>query len=199
MCQLLGRAQTNTNLQLYLAFIDFTKAYDNINWDALWQVFCTYGVLTHFISLLEDLHLGTHAAMWLGGHLGRNFPITNGVRQGCVVAPLLFNVSLDFIVKEALRALPNCGVEIEFWSGGELVYTPGSGPLSLATIAVMLYVDDMVLFSTNVGKLVDMLRVVDFWASEMAMCINVTKTKIMSLGRGAPQLLVNTPIHSGFV
>jgi hypothetical protein len=27
----------------------------------------------------------------------------------------------------------------------------------------------------------------------MAMCINVVKTKIMSMGRGAPQLLVNTP------
>jgi len=55
----------------------------------------------------------------------------------------------------------------------------------------------MVLFSTNVGKLVEMLRVVDFWAFEMAMCINVAKTKIMSIGKGAPQLPVNTPIHSG--
>jgi len=79
------------------------------------------------------------------------------------------------------------------------VYTPGSTPLSLATIVVLLYADDMVLFNTNVGKLVEMLKVVDFWASEMAMRINVTKTntKIMLVGRGAPQLLVNTPICSG--
>lgn len=69
---------------------------------------------------------------------------------------------LDFIVKEALRALPNYGVEVEFWSGRELVYTLGSGPLSLATIVVLLYADDMVLFSTNARKLVEMLKVVDF-------------------------------------
>jgi hypothetical protein len=31
-----------------------------------------------------------------------------------VATPLLFNVFLDFIVKEALRALPDCGVEVEF-------------------------------------------------------------------------------------
>jgi len=31
-----------------------------------------------------------------------------------VVAPLLFNVFLDFIVNKALRALPNYGVEVEF-------------------------------------------------------------------------------------
>jgi hypothetical protein len=71
-------------------------------------------------------------------------------------------VFLDFIVKEAFRALPNCGVEVEFWSRGELVFTPSSRPLSLATIAMLLYVDDMVLFNTNVGKLVEMLKVVDF-------------------------------------
>jgi hypothetical protein len=52
---------------------------------------------------------------------------------------LLFNVLLDFIVKEALRALPDYGVEVEFWFGGELMYTHGSGPLSLATIVVLLY------------------------------------------------------------
>ncbi len=79
-----------------------------------------------------------------------------------MVAPLLFNVFLDFIVKEALRALPDCGVEVEFWSRRELVYTPSSGPLFLATIVVLLYLDDMVLFSMDVGKLVDMLKVVDF-------------------------------------
>jgi hypothetical protein len=69
--------------------------------------------------------------------------------------------------------------------------------LSLATIVVSLYVDDMVLFSTDAGKLVERLRVVDFWASKMAMRINAAKTKIMSVGRGAPQLLADTPILSG--
>jgi len=70
-------------------------------------------------------------------------------------------VLLDFIVKEALKALSDYGVEVEFWYGGELLYTLGSGPLSLATIVMLLYVDDMVMFNTNVGKLVKMLRVVD--------------------------------------
>jgi hypothetical protein len=45
--------------------------------------------------------------------------------------------------------------------------------------------------------LVEMLKVVDFWACKMAMRINAIETKIMSLGRGGPQLLVDTPTHSG--
>ncbi len=75
----------------------------------------------------------------------------------------------------------------------------GLGPLFLATIVVLLYADDMVLFSMDAGKLVEMLKVIDFWAYEMAMRINVTMTKIMSVGRGAPQLLADTPICSGFM
>jgi hypothetical protein len=66
-------------LQLHLAFIDLTKFYDNINWDALWQVLRTYGILAYLISLLEDSHSGTQAVVRLGGHLGRNFPVTSGV------------------------------------------------------------------------------------------------------------------------
>ncbi len=73
------------------------------------------------------------------------------------------------------------------------MYTPSLGPLSLATIVVLLYVNDMVLFSTDARKLVEMLRVVDFWALEMAMCINATKTKIMLVGKGTPSCLLTPP------
>ncbi len=55
----------------------------------------------------------------------------------------------------------------------------------------------MVMFNMDVRKLMEMLRVVNFWVFEMAMRINATKIKIMSMGRGAPQLPVDTPIHSG--
>jgi hypothetical protein len=77
--QLSGWAQVNTNLQLHLAFIDLTKAYDSVNRNALWQVLYTYGVPTRLIDLLEDLHLRTQATVLFGGHLGGNFPVTNGV------------------------------------------------------------------------------------------------------------------------
>ncbi len=70
--------------------------------------------------------------------------------------------------------------------------------LIYATIVVLLYADNMVLFNMDDGKLVEMLKVADFWASEMAMHINVAKTKIMSVGMGAPSCLL-TPIHSGCV
>jgi hypothetical protein len=50
--QLSQQAHASINLQLHFAFIGFTKVYDNINRNALWQVLCTYGVPTCFISFL---------------------------------------------------------------------------------------------------------------------------------------------------
>jgi hypothetical protein len=71
--------------------------------------------------------------------------------------------------------------------------------LSLTTIAALLYADDMVLFNANVDKLVTMLSMVDFWVMQLAMRINAAKTKIMSMGRGALELLAKTSISDGLV
>jgi hypothetical protein len=38
--------------------------------------------------------------------VGKEFIVNSGVRQGCVVAPLLFNVLLDFVVRQALADMP---------------------------------------------------------------------------------------------
>jgi hypothetical protein len=78
--QLSGKAQASSNVQLHLAFIDLAKAYGSVNREALWQVLRTYGVPERLIGLLRDLHSSTQAAMRLGGHVGRNFSVTNGVR-----------------------------------------------------------------------------------------------------------------------
>jgi hypothetical protein len=51
----------------------------------------------------------------------------------------------------------------------------------------------MVLFNMDAGKLVEMLKVVDFWAFEMVMHINAAKTKIMSVGRVPPSYLLTPP------
>jgi hypothetical protein len=70
--------------------------------DALWRILCIYRVPSRIVQLLKDLHVGTLVAIRLGGQMGKEFTINNSVRQGCVVALLLFNVFLDFVVKQAL-------------------------------------------------------------------------------------------------
>jgi hypothetical protein len=57
------------------------------------------------VGLLVDLHRGTHATFKAFGVESTMFDIHGGVRQGCNIAPTLFNLDLDFVTKQASAAL----------------------------------------------------------------------------------------------
>ena len=85
-----------------MAFVDLRKAYDSVPRDTLWRILHVYGVHTKLIELLMDLHTGTQAAVRMGGVVSEWFDVHGGVRQGCVIAPLLFNIYMDFVVRQAM-------------------------------------------------------------------------------------------------
>ena len=72
------------NRPLYATFIDFTKAFDT----GLWKLLSKYGCPEHFVTLIQGFHLGMKAQIRANGTLSDKFEITNGVKQGCVLAPL---------------------------------------------------------------------------------------------------------------
>ena len=63
-------------------YVDFRKAYDSVNRDALWKVLRLYGVHPKLITLLKDLHSSSAAAVRVGGELRQQLPVKAGVRQG---------------------------------------------------------------------------------------------------------------------
>jgi hypothetical protein len=73
-------AELTDNTQLHMGFIDLTKAYDWVNRDALWRISHIYMVPSRIVQLLEDLHVGTFIVIRLGGQVGKEFTVSNGVR-----------------------------------------------------------------------------------------------------------------------
>lgn len=167
----LGAACSEYRVCMAKAYIDFTKAYDSVNRWLLWKALRLYGVHTKIIALLEDLHDGTHAAVRLGGQVGPSFRVVAGVRQGCVIAPTLFNVMIDLVIRRALARMPeDCGIRFRM---------RGSGATDThERIVLLMYADDVVLMSSSVDQLVCMLKVMDQVACEFGMKINASKTKI---------------------
>ncbi len=132
--QLSNTAQHSKGTQLHLSFIDLTKAYNWVNQDALWRILRVYRVPSKIVELLEDLHIGTLATIRLGGDLVQEFSVGSRVRHGCIVAPLLFNVFLDFVVKQALASMPpDSGVSVQFWADGNLLFS--ASPEASLTLA----------------------------------------------------------------
>ena len=97
---------------LYKVFVDFSKAFDTIGMTGLWQLLGKYGCPDNFTTMIEALHTGVMANVSVGGEVSESFSITNGVKQGCVLAPMLFSIFLSAMIDEAFRDIED-GVYIQ--------------------------------------------------------------------------------------
>ena len=91
------------NRALYVVFVDFTKAFDTVGRSGLWQLLRKYGCPEKFSGMIESLHTGMMAKVKEAGELSDSFPVSNGVKQGCVLAPTLFSIFLSAMLAEAFK------------------------------------------------------------------------------------------------
>jgi hypothetical protein len=167
---------------IYMCFIDLRKAYDSVNREALWNVMRMYDVPEKLICLLKDLHEGTMAAVkWKGG-VSDWFEVKTGVRQGCMIAPLLFNIFIDYIVRDALHDMPS-GFKLGYRVGNHITWARSDKPLHEIIMQLLMYADDMVLVCDCPHDLKVLIERMDTITQKWGMCINVAKTKIMCIHR----------------
>ena len=89
-------------IPLYVCFIGLTKAYDSVDRTLLWTVLARFGVLQKMISVICQFHDGMRACVRLDGRVcSRWFAVEQGLRQGCVLAPLLFNIFFAAVINVA--------------------------------------------------------------------------------------------------
>ena len=86
-----------------------------------------YGVNGKLMKAIQALYTGSQACVRVGGRLSGWFSISQGVRQGCVLSPWLFNVFTDRIMREAKEGIQE-GVQ-----------------LTATTVQLLLFADDMVV------------------------------------------------------
>ena len=51
---------------IYFCFIDYTKAFDCVDWNKLWKILKEMGLPNHFICLLRNLYAGQAATVGTG-------------------------------------------------------------------------------------------------------------------------------------
>ena len=76
---------------LYLAFVDLTMAFVTVNRDILWSILRKFGCPPTFIAMQQQFHTGMCAHVVMAGSQSSRFPVEVGVKQGCVLAPIIFN------------------------------------------------------------------------------------------------------------
>ena len=87
---------------LYLCFIDLTKASDSVDRTLQWDVLARFGVPPGMLAVIHQIHDGMPARVRLDdGECADKFDVWQGLRQGCVLAPLLFNTFFTVVLRVA--------------------------------------------------------------------------------------------------
>ena len=104
---------------LYMTFVDLTRAFDTVSRSGLWKIMAKFGCPDKFIALVRSFHDGMQVRVQDDGELSEPIPVTNGVKQGCVLAPTLFSMMFSAMLTEAFKDGKD-GVEIEYRMDGGL-------------------------------------------------------------------------------
>ena len=74
--------------------MDFSKAFDTVPRDLLLTKLLKIGVTGKFFNILKTIYSEDKACLKVGNNCTESFKTNKGVRQGCVLSPLLFNIFL---------------------------------------------------------------------------------------------------------
>ena len=181
-------------ISLYVCFIYLTKTYDSVDRTLLWTVLARFGVRQIMISVIRQFHDGMRACVRLDDRVcSRWFAVEQGL-QGCVLAPLLFNIfaavinlastrfkadkgTMDALVH--LRNKREAGWQGEATLGESVLATPLWG---------MLYADDAGVVSQSPEQLRKMMGVIEVVCAAFGLTVSEAKTKITCLrAKGMPE------------
>ena len=79
--------------------LDNESAFDKMQSGFLLQVLEAHGFPEEFVTLIRVMYTGLFAELKVNGHIGTRFDVSNGVRQGCPLSPLLFIIVQDVLLK----------------------------------------------------------------------------------------------------
>ena len=145
--------------KLYSCFVDFKKAFDSVPRDLLLEKRLNLGITGRFFNILRHIYTSDKACIKMGHSCSDFFNLDIGVRQGCILSPLLFNLFLSDLAKqldtmEDKPKLGNKGINALFWA------------------------DDLVLFSETKEGLGKLLKILEEYCEGNHLLIN-TKKKCM--------------------
>ena len=150
---------------LYCCYIDFEKAFDSVWQEGVWKALRFFGFSSKIIKLLQSLYLKSESAVRVNGDLTDWFSTTVGVRQGCVISPLLFNLLLELVMLYATHDT-TIGAQIQGY-----------------LISNLRFADDIVLLAENVTDLQTIVDKVFQSSSDLGLKINIAKTEVQTISR----------------
>ena len=149
---------TEYNIPLYMASVDYKKAFDSIQHRAVFEALRVHGTQEKYINIIK----GTYAegtAQIRTENLSVKIKVMKGGRQGDTLSPVMFTAAVEEIFK---RMNIEAGINING-----------------VRLSNLRFADDIILFAEREEKLKDMMEDLNNEGKRDRMKLNKKKTKIM--------------------
>ena len=147
----------------------------------MWMVLRRLGCPEHFVGLVRALHEGMSGRVFHDSRLSEEFPVTSGLKQGCVLAPTLFFLYLAAM----LHDIPpdNPGVNIRYRLDGAIFNTSrlrSRRHSCTRSITELQYADDNAAPCHSTNALQQSVNNFSSAYSRFGLTVNVKKTKVLA-------------------
>lgn len=155
----------DANRDVCLCFIDYEKAFDRVKHAKMIEILRSMNVDENDIRCIQNLYWNQTATVRIGDLETEEIPINRGVRQGCILSPLLFNIYSEKIFEEAINSMEK-GIKVN----GQFINN-------------VRYADDTTLMAHTVEDLQELVDAVANHSQNFGLNINVAKTKYMIISK----------------
>nr|VZI13316.1 unnamed protein product [Spirometra erinaceieuropaei] len=183
---------------LYSTFVDLTKAFETANREGLWKIMHKFGCPERFTQMVRQLHDGMMARVTGNGAVSEAFAVTNGVKQGCVLAPTLFSLMFSAMLMDVYRD-EHPRIRIAYRTDGHLLNNRRMNFQSrVSTATVHELAGDCALNTTSEKEMQRSMDLFSAACENFGLVINTQKTVVMhqpppnsATAPNAPQINVN--------
>ena len=163
-CQLQEKCQEQYD-DLFITFIDLTKAFGTVCREGLWQIMEKFGFPRKFTALVRQLHDGMRATVIDNGDTSDSFTVTNGV------------CSRPYLLQHGIR----CHASRRFTDGGvfNLRRLKAKTKVKVATLRELLFADDCALNSNTEAEMQQCVNHFSRACDNFGFTISTKKTEVM--------------------
>ena len=158
------------NLQATLIFVDFTKAFDSIHRGKMEQTLLAYGIPKETVAAITILYRNTKVKVRSPDGDTEYFDIVAGVLQGDTLAPYLFIICLDYVLRTSIDKIRENGFELT---------KKRSRRYPAKTITDADYADDIAILANTPDQAETLLHSLEQAAAGIGLYVNAHKTEYM--------------------
>ena len=158
------------NLQATLLIVDLTKAFDSIHRGKMEQILLAYGLPEETVAAIMILYRNTKGKVRSPDGDSEYFDIVAGVLQGDTLAPYLFIICLDYVLRTSIDNIRE---------NGFVLRKKGSRRYPAKTITDADYTDDIALLANTPNQAETLLHSLERAAAGIGLHVNEHKTEFM--------------------